>query len=173
MRISTYKPLGQYRIASMKDIDNAYRLMCSVEYYILQKRWPFIKKVGGWTTARKAYGLIIRKKYTIHNSVPEAEQTIAQLEEVRLRNELGRWTIIKSINTKNELMGPKVVYDKESDQGYIYLTEKQVSVEISVPSSDNLFVLDFDENDQLIGIEFNSLERLIKFIRSNISLSVS
>lgn len=173
MRISTYKPLGQYEIASIKNIDNAYRLLCSVEYYILRRKWFFIKKVQGWVTARKAYGTIIKRKYYIFNSISDAEQRIAQLEELRSGNELGRWTVVKSIGAINELMGPKIVYDRESNQGYIYLTEKQSPVGISVPSSDNLFVLDFDENDQLIGIEFNSLEGLIKFIRSNISLNAS
>ncbi len=175
MKISTYKLLGQYRIASTKTIDNVYRLSCFCEYYDLQIKPPFIKKVKKWkwVAIKYTYKSLAKNEYVSFSSVSEVEQAIAQLEEKRLCNELelGEWKIIKSIG--NELMGAKITYDKETDHGYIYLIEKQIPIKTFVSSDDNLFVLDFDKNDQLIGIEFRSLKGLIKFIESNISLSIS
>ncbi len=172
MRISTYKPLGQYRVASIKELNEVYRLLCFVEYYMFRFKWPFVKKVRGWTTLRKAYGSIVARKHGVFESIAKAEQVIGFLEEVRLRGDLGRWIIAKSIGALNELEGPRVTYDEEANHGYFYLTEKHIPVAFSIPSDDDLFVMDFDENDELIGIEFCSLQGLAKFINSNVHLSI-
>jgi len=136
-------------------------------------QWPFVRKVRGWTTPRKAYGSVVKHKYSIFESMAEAEQAIAFLEEKRLQGDLGRWKVAKSIGALDELKGPRVTYDREANHGYFYLTEQHAPFAFSVPSEDELFVLDFDENDELIGIEFCSLQGLAKFIRSNVHLGAT
>lgn len=178
MKVSRYKLLGEYQIASAKDLDDAYRLLCFCKYYILQFKFPFWKKVEEWISVSKVCKITSeyssgKRKHIIFPSIAAAQTVIAQLEEKRLCNELGRWNVIKHIGDKNELEGPKITYDKEMNLGYIYLTREQIPVEFMVPSSDDLFVFDFDKNDQLIGIEFKSLEGLAKLIQSNVVLSTS
>ena len=168
MRISKYKTLGQYRILSSQKVDGVYRVLSLSEYRIFQFKFPFTVRIQRWVNAKK----VCKLKWGDFTSLSRAESVVAEIEEKRLKNDSEDWLIIKSIAVKGEMEGLKISYDEMSDCGYIYLTEKKTPIEFTVPDESDLFNFDFDGNDELVGIEFMSSQRLAKFIRKNVNISV-
>jgi uncharacterized protein YuzE len=57
-------------------------------------------------------------------------------------------------------MYPEITYDKENGLAYIAFSNKEINKSIAVKN--DLFVMDLDQKDNLVGIEILSVTRLRK-----------
>lgn len=66
-----------------------------------------------------------------------------------------------------------IIYDEENDVGYIHIQYPKIMGGLStIPSKDDLFNFDYNGDGELIGIEFMSLEELIRIIQTNVELDM-
>jgi len=66
-----------------------------------------------------------------------------------------------------------ITYDEENDIGYIQLQYPKVNSGLhTIVSKDDLFHFDYNGNGDLVGIEFMSIEELIRIIKNNTDLEI-
>jgi len=61
-----------------------------------------------------------------------------------------------------------ITYDETTDEGYIQL-EYPKGIK-SIPSKDETFIFHYNSESDLIGIEFKSLQELVRILESNVEL---